>query len=200
MSILGDSWLARKARAILRNGPGFAIEVIIFWAVLELFQQLNYGGRIITGPQSTRSSSSRSRSSCWLSARRKRASVSTADLEGGRHPRRDRDRLCRHRSGPPHRPGQLGAARRLPGLPARRAHPRGARGADGHRRLRLLPRLLSRTPATGSRLVIVASSASHPAVKELAQSPSPEWQAVAIITMMRGSSTNGARRARGRAL
>src|SRR5439155_1343790 len=32
---------------------------------------------------------------------------------------------------------------------------------------RLLPRLLSRTPATGSRLLIVATSASHPAVKEL---------------------------------
>jgi FlaA1/EpsC-like NDP-sugar epimerase len=48
---------------------------------------------------------------------------------------------------------------------------------------RLLPRLVSRAPATGSRLLIVASSASHPAVKELVQSPGPEWQAVAIVTM-----------------
>lgn len=51
---------------------------------------------------------------------------------------------------------------------------------------RLLPRLLSRAPATGSRLLIVASSASHPAVKELIQSPSPDWQAVAIVTTDRG--------------
>ncbi|TMC80156.1 MAG: hypothetical protein E6J08_10980, partial [Chloroflexi bacterium] len=48
------SWLARRARAFLRYGPGFAIEVAIFWVMLEAFQQLNYGGRIITGPQSRR--------------------------------------------------------------------------------------------------------------------------------------------------
>src|SRR2546430_11648188 len=50
------------------------------------------------------------------------------------------------------------------------------------RLFRLLPRLLSRAPATGSRLLIVASSASHPAVKELVQSPGPEWQTVGIVT------------------
>jgi FlaA1/EpsC-like NDP-sugar epimerase len=48
---------------------------------------------------------------------------------------------------------------------------------------RLMPRLLSRTQATGSRLLIVASSASNPAVKELVQSPGPEWQAVAIVSL-----------------
>src|SRR5438876_10495113 len=46
------SWLALKARALRRYGPGFAVEVVILWVVLEGFQQLNYGGRIITGPQS----------------------------------------------------------------------------------------------------------------------------------------------------
>src|SRR5437773_1106238 len=46
------SWLALKARALRRYGPGFAVEVVIFWVMLEGFQQLNYGGRIITGPQS----------------------------------------------------------------------------------------------------------------------------------------------------
>ena len=46
------SWLSRKGHALLRYGPGFAIEVLIFWVVLETFQQLNYGGRIITTPQS----------------------------------------------------------------------------------------------------------------------------------------------------
>ena len=45
------SWLARRARAAIRSGPGFAIEVAIFWLALEAFQQLNYGGRIVTGPQ-----------------------------------------------------------------------------------------------------------------------------------------------------
>src|SRR4029077_21179428 len=29
---------------------GFLVEVIIFWVMLEAFQQLNYGGRIITSP------------------------------------------------------------------------------------------------------------------------------------------------------
>src|SRR2546430_8124627 len=50
------SWLALKARALRRYGPGFAVEVVIFWVMLEGFQQLNYGGRIITGPQSDRNS------------------------------------------------------------------------------------------------------------------------------------------------
>ena len=46
-----DSQLARKARALVRYGPGFAIEVAIFWVMLEAFQQLNYGGRVINGLQ-----------------------------------------------------------------------------------------------------------------------------------------------------
>src|SRR5206468_11058163 len=44
--------LSRQGHALLRCGPGFAIEVLSFWVVLETFQQLNYGGRIITTPQS----------------------------------------------------------------------------------------------------------------------------------------------------
>src|SRR5258708_23937398 len=47
-----DSQLARKARALVRYGPGCAIEVAIFWVMLEAFQQLNYGGRVINGIQS----------------------------------------------------------------------------------------------------------------------------------------------------
>src|SRR5882672_7808155 len=54
LRVTAASWLATKGRALLRYGPGFAIEVLIFWVMLELFQQLNYGGRTITDPQSSK--------------------------------------------------------------------------------------------------------------------------------------------------
>src|SRR5713226_6084079 len=42
----------RRLRALVRYTPSFLGEVVIFWVGLETFQQLNYGGRIITTPQS----------------------------------------------------------------------------------------------------------------------------------------------------
>jgi len=183
-TVRGDSWLARKARAVIRSGPGFAIEVIIFWAVLELFQQLNYGGRIITGPQSTRV--------LILSVAFVVLALGAAEARFGLYRRIWKvagihDAIA---TGFAVTEAALLIALANWALPGdyrvfRLAVPILAAPAAlmGIGVFRLLPRLLSRTPATGSRLVIVASSASHPAVKELVQSPSPEWQAVAIITM-----------------
>ena len=48
---------------------------------------------------------------------------------------------------------------------------------------RLLPRLLSRVPATSKRLlVVVQDSRGYATVKALAQHPDPEWKPVAIVT------------------
>jgi len=48
---------------------------------------------------------------------------------------------------------------------------------------RLLPRLLSRVPATSNRLlVVVQDSNGYATVKALAQHPNPDWKPIAIVT------------------
>ena len=48
---------------------------------------------------------------------------------------------------------------------------------------RLLPRLLSRVPASGNRLlVVVQNSNGYATVKALAQHPNPDWKPIAIVT------------------
>lgn len=48
---------------------------------------------------------------------------------------------------------------------------------------RLLPRLLSRVPASGNRLlVVVENSNGYATVKALAQDPNPDWKPIAIVT------------------
>src|SRR6266571_5320941 len=180
------SWLALKARALRRYGPGFAVEVVIFWVMLEGFQQLNYGGRIITGPQS--------RSLLLLSVAFVVLAMGAAEARFGLYRRIwkvagihdaiatgfaviEASLLITLANWA--MPGDYRVFRLAVPLLAAPA------ALMGIGIFRLLPRLLSRAPATGSRLLIVASSASHPAVKELVQSPGPEWQAVAIVTMDR---------------
>src|SRR5216684_7528262 len=46
------SRLSRFTRSLVRYLPGFVFEVAIFWVMLEAFQQLNYGGRILSTAQS----------------------------------------------------------------------------------------------------------------------------------------------------
>ena len=176
-------WLVHQVRNLQRYGPGFVIEVVIFWVALEAFQQLNYGGRIITTAQSRRilvlsvafvvlalgaaEAHFKLYRRIWKVAGIHDA-IATAFavaeaallifLANWALPGDDRA----FRIGVP----LLAAPAALMGIGI----------------FRLLPRLLSRAPATGSRLLIVASSASHPAVKELVQSPSADWQAVAIVT------------------
>ena len=178
------SWLYRKARALLRYGPGFAIEVGIFWVALEAFQQLNYGGRIITGPQS--------RTILLLSVLFVVLALGAAEARFGLYRRIWKvagihDAIA---TGFAVTEASLLITLANWALPAdyrvfRLAVPLLAAPAAlmGIGIFRLLPRLLSRAPAEGSRLLIVASSASHPAVKELVQSPGPEWQAVAIVSL-----------------
>src|SRR5438132_6918970 len=177
------SWLALKARALRGYGPGFAVEVVIFWVMLEGFQQLNYGGRIITGPQS--------RTVLVLSVAFVVLAMGAAEARFGLYRRIwkvagihdaiatgfaviEASLLITLANWA--MPGDYRVFRLAVPLLAAPA------ALMGIGIFRLLPRLLSRTPATGSRLLIVADSASHPAVKELVQSPSPEWQAVAIVT------------------
>ena len=48
---------------------------------------------------------------------------------------------------------------------------------------RLLPRLLSRVPASGNRLlVVVQNSNGYATVKNLAQHPNPDWKPIGIVT------------------
>ncbi len=180
----GDSRLARAARALLRSGPGFVIEVLIFWAMLEAFQQLNYGGRIITGPQS--------RKLLLLSIAFVVLAMGAAEARFGLYRRIWKVAGIHDAIATGFAVAEATILITVANwtLPQdyrvfRLAVPLLAAPAAlmGIGVFRLLPRLLSRAPATGSRLLIVASSASHPAVKELVQSPSPEWQAVAIVTM-----------------
>jgi FlaA1/EpsC-like NDP-sugar epimerase len=179
-----DSWVGRKARAMLRYGPGFAIEVAIFWVMLEAFQQLNYGGRVITGLQSGLL--------LMLSVAFVVLAMGAAEARFGLYRRIWKvagihDAIA---TGFAVTEASIIIALANWALPGdyrvfRLAVPLLAAPAAlmGIGIFRLLPRLLSRAPATGSRLLIVASSASHPAVKELVQSPGPEWQAVALVTM-----------------
>jgi len=179
-------WLAYKLRALLRYGPGFVVEVLILWIALEAFQQLNYGGRIINTAQS--------RTALFLSFALVVLGLGAAEAHfklyrriwkvAGIH-----DAIA---TGLAVSEASLLITLANWALPGdyrvfRLAVPLLAAPAAlmGIGIFRLLPRLLSRAPATGSRLLIVAHSASHPAVKELVQSPSPDWQAVAIVTMDR---------------
>jgi len=181
--VTAASGLATRGRALLRYGPGFAIEVLIFWVVLELFQQLNYGGRTIT-PQSSKVLA--------LSIAFVVLAMGAAETRFGLYRRIWKvagihDAIA---TGFAVIEASLLITLANWAMPAdyrvfRLAVPLLAAPAAlmGIGIFRLLPRLLSRTPATGSRLLIVATSASHPSVKELVQSPSPEWQTVALVTM-----------------
>lgn len=177
------SWLARKGQAVVRYGPGFATEVVIFWVALEAFQQLNYGGRITSAPQS--------RKILLLAITLVILSLGAAEAHfklyrriwkvAGIH-----DAIATAFAATEAALLITLANWAIPAdyRPFRFAVPLLAAPAAlmGIGIFRLLPRLLSRAPTSGSRLLIVASSASHPAVKELVQSPSPEWQATAIVT------------------
>src|ERR1700674_5050802 len=46
------SGFERQIYRLRRYGPGFLIEIVIFWVMLEAFEQLNYGGRILATAQS----------------------------------------------------------------------------------------------------------------------------------------------------
>src|SRR5437899_1640996 len=174
----------RKLNAVVRYSPGFLIEVAIFWVMLEAFQQLNYGGRIITSPQS--------RKLLLLSVVFVVLALGAAEARFGLYRRiwnvaGIHDAIA---TGLAVIEASLLITLANWALPAdfrvfRVGVPLLAAPAAlmGIGIFRLLPRLLSRSPATGSRLLIVASSASHPAVKELVQSPGPEWQAVAIVSL-----------------
>jgi FlaA1/EpsC-like NDP-sugar epimerase len=178
-----SSFVGRKLRALVRYAPAFLAEVVIFWVVLETFQQLNYGGRIITEPQS--------RSTLLLSIALVVLAMGAGEAHFGLYRRiwqvaGIHDAIATGLAvaeaallitlanwvlPSDYRIWRLGVP--LLAMPA---------VLMGIGLFRLLPRLLSRTPASGSRLLIVADSASNPSVKELVQSPSPEWQAVAILT------------------
>ena len=175
--------ISQKLRAVVRYSPGFFAEVVIFWVTLEAFQQLNYGGRIITSPQS--------RAALLLSIAFVILGLGAGEAHYGLYRRIWKvagihDAIATSLAvaeaallitlanwvlPSEYRVWRLG----VPILAAPAA-------LIGIGFFRLLPRLLSRSPASGSRLLIVADSASHPAVKELVQSPSPEWQAVGIVT------------------
>jgi FlaA1/EpsC-like NDP-sugar epimerase len=179
----GPSSAERFVRSFFRYAPGFVVEVVIFWVMLEAFQQLNYGGRILTATQS--------RTTLLLSVlfvvvamaageahfklyRRVWQVAGIHDAIATAFAVAEASLLITLANWPlpvEIRPFRLG----VPLLAAPAA-------LIGVGVFRLLPRLLSRAPTSGSRLVIVASSLSHPAVKELVQSRSPEWQAVAIVT------------------
>jgi FlaA1/EpsC-like NDP-sugar epimerase len=173
----------RKLRAAIRYSPGFGVEVVIFWVMLEAFQQLNYGGRIITSPQS--------RPVLLLSIAFVVLALGAGEARFGLYRRVWQVAGIHDAIATSFAVAEAALLITLANwvMPAeyrvfRLAVPLLAAPAAllGIGLFRLLPRLLSRTPASGSRLLIVADSASHPAVKELVQSPSPEWQAVAIVT------------------
>ena len=177
------SWLVHQGRNLLRYGPGFVVEVVIFWVMLEAFQQLNYGGRIITAAQS--------RKILLLSVAFVVFALGAAEAHFKLYRRIWKVAGIHDAIATAFAVAEAAlliflANWALPGdyrvfrigVPLLAA-PAALMGIGI---FRLLPRLLSRAPATGSRLLIVTTSASHPAVKELVQSPSPEWQVVAIVT------------------
>jgi FlaA1/EpsC-like NDP-sugar epimerase len=181
--VTAASWLNRKGRALLRYGPGFLIEVLILWIMLEAFQQLNYGGRTISTAQSRAAlvlsfafvilamGAGEARFSLYRRIWNV-AGIHDAIATGFAVAEASLLIFLANWALPgDYRVFRLG----VPLLAAPAA-------LMGIGIFRLLPRLLSRAPATGSRLLIVASSASNPAVKELIQSPSPEWQAIGIVT------------------
>ena len=170
-------------RSLLRYGPGFLIEVLIFWVVLEAFQQLNYGGRVITEAQS--------RTVLLLSFAFVVLAMGAAEAHFKLYRRVWQVAGIHDAIATAFAVAEASLLITLANWPLpsdyrvfRYAVPLLAAPAAliGIGVFRLLPRLLSRAPTTGSRLLIVAGSGSHPAVKELVQSRSPEWQAVAIVT------------------
>jgi FlaA1/EpsC-like NDP-sugar epimerase len=163
--------------------PGFLAEVLIFWVMLEAFQELNYGGRIVSSLQSRRLLA--------LSIAFVILALGAAEARFGLYRRMWQVAGIHDAIATGFAVAEATALITLANwlLPEdyrvfRLAVPLLAAPAAllGIGMFRLLPRLLSRTPTTGSRLLIVAYSASHPAVKDLVQSPSPEWQVVAIVT------------------
>jgi FlaA1/EpsC-like NDP-sugar epimerase len=170
-------------RSFARYAPGFVVEVVIFWVILEAFQQLNYGGRIISTAQS--------RTTLFLSIAFVVLALGAGEARFGLYRRIWQVAGIHDAIATAFAVAEAALLITLANwvLPTdyrvfRLAVPLLAAPAAlmGIGVFRLLPRLLSRTPTSGSRLLIVASSASDTAVKGLVQSPSPEWQAVAIVT------------------
>ena len=170
-------------RSSIRYAPGFLVEVVIFWVVLEAFQQLNYGGRIITSPQS--------RLTLILSIVFVVLAMGAGEAHFKLYRRVWQVASIQDAIATAFAVAEASLLITLANWPLppdyrvfRLAVPLLAAPAAliGIGVFRLLPRLLSQKPTTGSRLLIVTSSPSHPAVKELVQSRSPEWQAVAIVT------------------
>jgi FlaA1/EpsC-like NDP-sugar epimerase len=175
--------VSRTLRAVIRYSPGFFVEVVIFWAMLEAFQQLNYGGRIITAAET--------RATLVLSVAIVVLALGAGEARFGLYRRIWKVAGIHDAIATGFAVAEASLLITLANwvLPSdyrvfRLAVPLLAAPAAlmGIGLFRLLPRLLSRAPSSGSRLLIVASSASHPAVKDLVQSPSPEWQAVGIVT------------------
>jgi FlaA1/EpsC-like NDP-sugar epimerase len=175
--------LSRLLRSLVRYGPGFLVEVTILWVMLQAFEQLNYGGRILTTAQS--------RTTLLLSVLFVVLALGAAEAHFGLYRRIWQVAGIYDAIATAFAVAETSLLITLANwaLPTeyrvfRLAVPLLAAPAAlmGIGIFRLLPRLLSRTSTSGSRLLIVASSASNPAVKELVQSPSPEWQAVAIVT------------------
>ena len=175
--------MSRVLRSFIRYAPGFFVEVLIFWIILEAFQQLNYGGRILTTAQ-TRTTLILSLAFVVLAMgagearfklyRRVWQVAGIHDAIATAFAVAEASLLITLANWPlpsDYRIFRLG----VPLLAAPAA-------LIGIGIFRLLPRLLSQTPTSGSRLLIVTSSVSNPAVKELVQSRSPEWQAVAVVT------------------
>jgi FlaA1/EpsC-like NDP-sugar epimerase len=170
-------------RFLLTYLAPFVVEVAIFWVILEAFQQLNYGGRIVSTAQS--------KTALVLSIVFVVLAMGAAEVRFGLYRRiwqvaGIHDALA---TGFAVAEASLLITLANFGLPEvyrvwRLGVPILAAPAVllSIGMFRLLPRLISRAPSTGSRLLIVASSASLTAVKDLIQSPSPEWQAVAIVT------------------
>ena len=173
----------RQLFRLRRYGPGFLVEVLILWVMLEAFEQLNYGGRILSTAQS--------RTTLVLSIVFVILALGAAEAHFGLYRRIWQVAGIYDAIATAFAVAEASLLITFANwaLPSdfrvfRLAVPLLAAPAAlmGIGFFRLLPRLLSRTSTSGSRLLIVATSASHPAVKELVQSPSPEWQAVAIVT------------------
>src|SRR5258708_25458025 len=165
-----DSQLARKARALVRYGPGFAIEVAIFWVMVEAFEQLNYGGRVINGLQSGLL--------LVLSVAFVVLAMGAAEARFGLYRRIWKVAGIHDAIATAFAVAEASILialanwalpqdfRVFPLAVPLLAAPAALMAIDV---FRLLPRLLSRAPAAGPPLLIVASSASHPAGTELLQ-------------------------------
>jgi FlaA1/EpsC-like NDP-sugar epimerase len=180
----------RFTGAIRRHGPTLAVEAILFWLVLLVFQFLGYGGRPggIQGPTwyllltflmaftAIGAAEARFRlyGRVWSVASLNDAFAvglavveATALVTFANFLMPDGFRPYRLLTPPLAAPAVVIAI-----------------GA-----FRLLPRILSSTPRTGSRLlVVVPDEAAYPTVKVLLQHPNPDWVPVAITSLKGGDS------------